>query len=191
MCDKETKICTKCQQVKTLDLFYNNKSRRDGKSEQCKQCLDDRYRNPVAIENRRVWRKEWRKTTAGQKYTKSASRKQSIRSYEIRHKEKGLLDNARIRAKEKNLVCNISVKDIVIPDTCPVLGIPIRRDNSKLADDSPTIDRIDNSKGYTPDNICVISFKANSLKRNANVDELYKVVSYIRCKEENRIDYMI
>lgn len=96
-----------------------------------------------------------------------------------------LFEAARQRAKRSDLEFNITKEDIVIPDTCPVLGIPIRagkgrqvdvpKEQRKLVgatDNSPSVDRIDNSKGYTKDNIRVISWRANYLKNNATLDEL-------------------
>ena len=34
-----TKCCTKCKEVKPLDGFHKNKSRKDGYNGHCKQCL--------------------------------------------------------------------------------------------------------------------------------------------------------
>jgi hypothetical protein len=42
------------------------------------------------------------------------------------------------------------------------------------------VDRLDNDKGYTPDNIRVISMRANDIKSNATLDELEAVVAYVK-----------
>jgi len=43
---------------------------------------------------------------------------------------------------------------------------------------SPSLDRIDNTKGYTPDNVVVVSNRANSIKRDATPDELMAVAKF-------------
>tara|TARA_R100001443_G_scaffold31498_2_gene45569 strand:- start:1677 stop:1922 length:246 start_codon:yes stop_codon:yes gene_type:complete len=65
----------------------------------------------------------------------------------------------------------ITKEDIIVPDVCPLLGIPIIP-KAKDRYHSPSLDRKDNSKGYTPDNTWVISTRANVLKNNAHSDEL-------------------
>ncbi len=86
--------------------------------------------------------------------------------------------SAKTRATKKGLEFSITVDDIVIPKRCPVLGITLKAgvgggtvSVAKL-ESSPTLDRIDNSRGYTPDNICVISLRANNLKRDATLYEM-------------------
>lgn len=60
----ETKICTKCGEEKELDLFFNNKSKKDGKQSQCKECVREanrkyRLENPEkATESVRKWQLE-------------------------------------------------------------------------------------------------------------------------------------
>ncbi len=68
--------------------------------------------------------------------------------------------------------------DLTIPITCPVLDIPLREEKGRQSDNSISIDRIDSSKGYTPDNIVVVSWKANRLKSNATLDEMKKLVEF-------------
>jgi len=74
---------------------------------------------------------------------------------------------AKYRAKQKGLEFNITKEDIIIPDTCPLLGTPMQ---------SPSLDRIDSSKGYTKDNVWVISNRANTLKNDATIKELKMLV---------------
>jgi hypothetical protein len=95
-----------------------------------------------------------------------------------------LLYPARKRAKQKGLECSIGLEDIYIPRSCPVLGIELRSNIGSGAgggaeyDPAPTLDRIDNAKGYTKDNICVISKKANMLKGEMTIDEVKALISY-------------
>ena len=89
--------------------------------------------------------------------------------------EKLLLSRARVRARQGNLPFDLELSDIQIPETCPLLGVPLGnkyKDPDVHADYVPSIDRKDNSKGYTKDNIWIISFKANRMKNTASVTEL-------------------
>ena len=96
-----------------------------------------------------------------------------------------LLYAARSRAKQNGLDCTITVNDIVIPELCPALGIKLEarigagRQNRKDIGGSPSLDRINNSKGYIPGNVAVISLRANMIKTDATAAELKAVAAYI------------
>jgi len=92
-----------------------------------------------------------------------------------------LLNAAKYRAKKLGLDFSITVDDVKVPVACPVLGILLAV-CSKQSANSPTIDRFDNSIGYVPGNVHVISWRANSLKNNATIDELEKVLAYMKSK---------
>jgi len=91
---------------------------------------------------------------------------------------------AKHRAKRKNLEFDIEASDIKIPEKCPVFGVNIDIMESKRTY-SPSIDRFDNTKGYTKNNIRVISTKANKLKNNATLQELKQIISYMEKSENN------
>jgi hypothetical protein len=76
------------------------------------------------------------------------------------------------RANEKNIEFDIEVDDIIIPKHCPILGIPLKKNNIGWAPDMPSLDRVDPNKGYTKGNVKVISGKANVMKNNATLEEL-------------------
>ena len=80
-------------------------------------------------------------------------------------------NSAKSRATEKGREFNIKLSDIVIPDLCPVLGVPM---------DRPSLDRIDSSKGYAKGNVRVISHRANMLKNNATIEELELVLKDLK-----------
>lgn len=102
--------------------------------------------------------------------------------YRKRYPNRGLFRSAKNRAKAKNLEFDISIEDVNIPDNCPILGIPIisgvgTGQGGNM--DSPSLDRIDNTKGYIKGNVQVISHKANSMKFTATPEELIKFADWI------------
>jgi hypothetical protein len=99
-----------------------------------------------------------------------------------------LFDNARRRAKKKGLEFNIEVKDIYIPRRCPILKVPLICSTRY----SPSIDRVEPTKGYVKGNIAVISNLANSMKANATRQELLKfsknIKKYMDLYQEVEVD---
>lgn len=79
---------------------------------------------------------------------------------------------AKKRAKERGLDFNIEESDIVIPKICPILEVPLEFGTKDNYNYSPSLDRIDNTKGYIKGNIQVISKKANTMKNSATLQEL-------------------
>jgi len=90
--------------------------------------------------------------------------------------------NAQHRAKKKGIPFTISMDDIVIPEVCPLLEIPLVSTHDKRDPRNPSLDQIRPGKGYTPDNIQVISSRANWLKGDATLTELKTLVENL----ENR-----
>ena len=70
------------------------------------------------------------------------------------------------------------LSDIHIPDTCPVLGIPLFREGKDTWMNAPSLDRIDNEKGYTKENVIVVSRRANILKKDAKINELVLMANF-------------
>lgn len=94
-------------------------------------------------------------------------------------------NSARTRAKKKELEFSINLSDVVIPSTCEVLGIELEESSTgRPQPNSPSLDRIDNSRGYSKDNIRVISYRANWLKNNATLEELEAIAKDVRKIEE-------
>jgi hypothetical protein len=90
----------------------------------------------------------------------------------IKNRIKYIFINAKKRAELGGLEFDITESDIIIPEYCPVLGIKIIIDAGQgRSGHGPSIDRIDNTKGYTKDNIIIISDKANILKSDTNQEE--------------------
>lgn len=104
-----------------------------------------------------------------------------MRAYYLKTRKAAMLNACKMRAKRDNVPCNIVLDDIVIPDVCPVLGIPIEHNANKgFHPNSPSVDRIIPSLGYIRGNVRVISVRANLLKRDGTPEELERVAQYLR-----------
>ena len=97
-------------------------------------------------------------------------RKADDRRYNMYH-------NAKHRAKKKGLPFTITIDDIVIPEKCPLLGIDLISTNDKRNPHNPSLDQVLPGNGYTPDNIQVISSRANWLKGDATLTEMETLVT--------------
>ena len=90
---------------------------------------------------------------------------------------------AKFRAKEKGLPFSIKVTDIIVPEKCPLLGIPLSTNpvgKRKLGPGSPSLDRKIPELGYVSPNVWVISHRANTIKSNATLEELSLLVHNLR-----------
>jgi hypothetical protein len=106
-------------------------------------------------------------------YCRAWSRRQAL--------EYHLYRNAKKRAASAGVPITISLSDIVVPDVCPVLGIPLMRAAGSVCgtDNSPSLDRIVPELGYVPGNIAVISSRANMIKSTGTAEEHRKVADWI------------
>lgn len=88
---------------------------------------------------------------------------------------------AKARCKESGREFDLQVEDIIIPAVCPILGFPLVSSYGKpgAAKDSPSLDRIDSGRGYTKDNIQVVSHQANLMKHCASIAELQKFAQWV------------
>lgn len=97
-----------------------------------------------------------------------------------------MLNNSKQRAKVSGIEHSLLLEDITIPDYCPVLGIKLETGDRKNHYNAPSIDRIDNTKGYHKDNIMIMSVKANMLKKDGTLDELIMLGEWARKVKETQ-----
>ena len=155
------KICTDCKEEKDLEFFSADANGKMKKKSRCKDCISKYNQEwslrPGIKDKKSNWQSDWNR----------------------RSPENRLLNSARARAKKSGIPFALKVEDIVIPLTCPVLGIPLKRGNGKLHDNSPTLDRLIDGNGYVPENITVMSYRANRIKNNGTAEEHLKIYEWI------------
>jgi hypothetical protein len=156
--------CDVCETEQARRFFsYNdrNQGAKSGYRTTCKKCS----RNAKAIEKRN---RDW-------KYKPALH----------------MLNNSKQRAKKAGIEHTITVNDIVIPDYCPVLNIKLDTGDRRRHGNAPSIDRIDNTKGYTKENIMVVSNRANMLKNDASLDELIMIGNFYRNLKEKQNEHLL
>ena len=148
-----SKRCADCGETKNFSLFHKNAQQKDGYSCYCKSCAMQQNKN---------------------KYSKL--------SQDHEWKLKQTLRASKQRAAQNNLEHTLSLKDLqqLYPqdNKCPILNIELCWGFPK--DTSPSLDRIDSTKGYTYENCQIISNRANRIKTDATIEELELVVNYLK-----------
>jgi len=127
---------------------------------------------PDQIAKRKAWSKANRKKHRGY-YLK----------WEAKDPQHTMVQRCKHSAKGRGIEFTITRNDLVWPTHCPVLGVKLSytRDKKKpQRDNYPTLDRWDNTKGYVPGNVFVISWRANRIKWHCSPDELEAVARYAR-----------
>lgn len=141
----------------------------------------------IVIDVCKICDKKFEKTSNNQVYCslgcQHKSRSSYFKDWVLKRPDLTMLARAKNRAKKKNLEFNLTLDDIKIPAVCPIFGLPIRTNQtgkSGYYPDSPSLDRIDNNKGYIKGNVRVISNRANQIKSDATIEELELILKYLR-----------
>lgn len=171
----EKQLCRTCKIEKNILEFGKNKAYSLGYETQCKEC-----RNKKAAISREKNREKTNKKYVERYHSDPEFKKRrneiSLKSYyktKEEHPERILIYSTRQRAKEKGWEFNLEESDIVFPTHCPILGIKLIPGGQGIHTfNSPSIDRIDSSKGYIKGNIRIISLRANMMKNDASLSEL-------------------
>lgn len=160
--------CRTCGVEKASTFFWKQASSKLGYQTECKPCMRDRHNSWRAANRERA------------RYISKKAQEKSRRRDPLR----ALLVNARARSKKNGCEFDLSVNDLQMPEACPVLGIPLISSmgtgSGRFTDNSPSVDRIDNSRGYTKDNVVIVSWRANRIKGDATPEELMLVAEFYR-----------
>lgn len=143
--DQPTKKCIRCELTKTAEHFHKNKKNKDGLNSYCKECRS----------------KQWTENLNGNR-GRIAKYRATINGRAVH-----LLKDARVRAERTGVEFSLSLIRISFAltlGTCERSGVQfdlskhIKHTNHPF---SPSIDKIDPFKGYTDDNIKVVSTAYN------------------------------
>lgn len=182
-------LCDKCieslSKEERFEIYQKNSKEKHSESRECLNCgnifLVKQSKKSTSTSRKRLFCDICNKTLTDYQKKKIKMEKipefrenllQSKRDSYKRNIIHNIWKRAKTRAIKYNLEFNIEESDIVIPEMCPLLNIPIILGDKDNYEQSPSLDRIDNNKGYIKGNIWIISKKANSMKNSANPEEL-------------------
>jgi transcription elongation factor Elf1 len=151
--------------------------------------------NCIVCGKEKIWKgglKEFNKIECRTCSTKCSNIKRGIiyinkMDYTIEnYKKSSIFRSIKKTHNKRNIDFDLSFQDIPeIPKICPVLGIELVLDNKIPSRNSPSIDRIDSSKGYIKSNIRIISNRANFIKNNGTKEEIETIyLNWKRLREE-------
>jgi hypothetical protein len=101
-----------------------------------------------------------------------------------------MLGGSRSRAKHKGWEHDLDLDHMfeLYLEICPILGIEILWENTEVVrHGSPSLDRINNTKGYIKGNVQIISHRANLLKKDYLLVEWEKMTNYMKMCDGNPI----
>ena len=122
----------------------------------------------------------------------SQKEKQAIRSKKHQNKlmstKEGCIKRrffeTKYRAKKLKIPFNLTIDYLVsiFPDKCPVFNIELtwNHQTGKILQTSPSLDKIDPSKGYVIGNVQWLSNMANSMKRDATPEQLHQFADWVK-----------
>jgi hypothetical protein len=166
------KHCPHCDKTLPASSFHKDKRTATGLRCWCKECVSWKFKRQFLGTD--AYKRRLRKYYDNRKVQVA----KDPRPQWITH----ATANAKRRAKEMGVAYTLTRDDIisVFPEECPLLGMPFAFTQGKTVPASPSLDRKDSSKGYTPDNVWVISAKANRIKSDATTEEISMLVENLK-----------
>ncbi len=165
------KWCSGCDQWVPFDCFNRNNTQCPlGLAYICRDCQTARYAK----------RTPERKAAA-----KVASRNEYVRK---RQNKRWLvvLSKAEIRAKRKGLLFSLRQEDIqpqLDAGVCEVTGVPFDMKSSARQWNTPSLDRIDSSKGYVKSNVRMVCWAVNAMAGEWGIEKAIELAGLIKAKQ--------
>lgn len=204
----KTKVCGICGLEKPIEEFAKKSGRKNGVSYCCILCNRLRHKKWYAENkeeraevreanreetreyDRKIYKKNKPRVRARQKVfydTNAEAIMDQQREAMKENPESALFRLAKTRANSQGIPFTIQLSDIEIPEFCPVLGLKLEFGEMSRRNNSPSLDRVDSSRGYVPGNVAVISWRANRLKNDGTAEEFQKLIEYIETFQKTHV----
>lgn len=181
----QNKHCTKCNTSLSIEMFSLKSSGKYGRCSICKTCEKIKHKEYYEKNKETILTKMKISNKLNPKIRRKLSEEEKQAQNEKRREsrkispESSLWSQAKKRAKKKGIEFSIDIDDIIVTKLCPILWIPLHVGDGKLTVNSPSLDRVDNNRGYVKGNIMVVSHLANTMKSSATKEQLLRFADYI------------
>lgn len=163
------KVCGECKTLKSLSDFYKDKDSLGGYRRMCKVCIR-------------------RQEKARKDLIPTAKKQADYRAWRKHRRAKALLTLAKFRAKQKGMEFSLREEDIsdaLAAGVCELTGIPFNFEDGRTWD-SPSLDRIDSSKGYTPSNVRVVLYCLNVMANTWGENKIIEIADAIVAQRQSK-----
>lgn len=126
-------------------------------------------------------------------YCKPCSNAQSRKNFRIsksskRGHAKQIFDKRKRLAKLRGIPFTIEFDEVfkLAGDKCPVFNTPLSwcELGGKPKANTPSLDKMIPELGYVPGNVFWVSYRANSIKTNATMEEISMVLKYMKSAQK-------
>lgn len=186
----QLRACTACEREfpPTREYFPPHKQCSGGLNSECRPCHNDRIRAWKRANSTRL--SERRRVLYAERYGERQRMLEKLRAerFPLRVQASRLMSGIRERSKELDFTrpVELTKKEFFIrwlqrQPSCPCCGVKfsIGFKGGVLRDDAPSIDRFDTTRGYDLDNIALICWRCNNIKRNYQASDLRRVAAWM------------
>lgn len=178
MNEESLKTCVKCNQLKNVTEYHKDSSSPDGFNNRCKSCVNqynrDRYNSNPEFKKQHSQRMKNRTESELEKARKSGRNWYNTPKGRAKTILKGIRERNTKYSEEIDFDEDYLI-ELIERGYCEVTKIPFVlgsvKDGAKKPF-SPSIDRIDSSKGYCKENIRLVLWQVNLMKGELSDDEL-------------------
>jgi hypothetical protein len=178
------KTCPKCKETKSIDDFFNDKSRCDGKTAACKAC---EYA-------RKKLRRQTLAATKAQSPAYREGKRRQRKNFKAKNPHLNLIKGARQRAKDKGLPYDLNkyykeLRERFEQGVCEVSGLPIKKTPGQVTWDTPSIDRIEPEKGYVYSNVRIVAYAVNVALNDWGLEQFIEIARAVDSRYKLQQDW--
>ena len=149
------KTCTKCKRILSLECFGKDKRLRDGLQTQCKGCTQKRYNRWYTKKTSKETKRQWKAKNPYVAWASTTLSAHRIRGCEV------LISTSELKAMAEQAryckICGCELNWIV--------------GKGKIMNNSPSLDRTDNTAVMATGNVQIVCCSCNTTKRDRSMDE--------------------
>lgn len=187
-----TKHCRKCGCEKPIEQFTKNKTCRHGRLKICKICSNkygntwkNRNRDRLATRRRQLYADRWGPINRENERKRKEQYPLQVRCQLLRGGMRDRSKELSLPFDKDKLTVRYLMERVNEHPFCECCGKKLDLNfklNNMKNDLSPSIDRLVPKKGYVIENISILCWRCNNLKRDATIEELTTIIKWLEKK---------
>lgn len=172
--------CRKCKAAYAVAKYRNNPEFRA--AVRAKRKVDEARRRADPVINAKKLEAARKKYATNKQFRDKV--RESARLGRVRFLGRDFVQQAKRRSKRDGRECSVTAEYVQglweADKHCGYCGVQLEIGKGEWSNISPSLDRIDPSGGYTPQNVIICCWRCNNLKRDATADEIEALAQNFR-----------